>query len=398
MNKKEKMLVINALTYKDSPSYWGINNVKKYLRELQKKFNEVLITANYEELRNRVFQWIEICDPKLVLFLDYNKTFELEKGKTCQLYQIPSTFVNEINDVLSKQQELSYDAFSMGTWDNPKLVFSSKKGTKFEMWFAVKATKLTSKAFSFDRLSEDVQDSLSSILEKTIPDMYELEKIRFEYNIFNRIINILTIDIISKKISISTDQPKLTDPDDTEKSGAVRPEDRLGPLFDRVFDSLGISNKTIKNISEKRRVNINSVKQIRVKETDNLLLFPNRFDVNYEAGDLTAANVTKFTRLTVRNILPIVDEYYKANKSFKNFFETHSNFDAQKNSPLLLTIKDMPGIETEAEGFFIFIAINSFIHVARVVCNITTGSLRIFLEKGNGSYEYIATELDRIFS
>ena len=36
MNEKEKMLVINALTYKTSPSYWGINNVKNYLRELQK--------------------------------------------------------------------------------------------------------------------------------------------------------------------------------------------------------------------------------------------------------------------------------------------------------------------------------------------------------------------------
>ena len=398
MNKKEKILVINALTYKDSPSYWGIINVKNYLRELQKKFKEVLITANSEELRNRIFEWIKICDPELELFLSYNKTFELEKGKTCQLFEIPTTLVNEVNDVVVKQQELPYDALSIGTWDKPKLVYSSKKDNKFELWYAVKATKHASKAFHFDKLPEEVQDSLSSVLSNSIPDMYELEKIQFEYNIFNRIVNILIIDTNSKKISLSTDQPKLIDPDDTEKTGAIRPEDRLGPLFDTIFSSFGISNATIKNIVEKRRVNLNSVKQIKVIETENLLLFPNRFDVAYEAGDLTAANVTRFTRLTVKNILPIVDEYYQKNKTFKNFFQTYSNFNAKKNSPLLLTINDVPGIETEAEGFFLFLVINSFIHIARVLCNISTGSLRIFLEKGNGSYEYIASELDKIFS
>ncbi|MCL2721352.1 MAG: hypothetical protein FWD47_08450 [Treponema sp.] len=397
MNKKEKTLVINALTYKESPSYWGVNNVKNYLRELQNKFNEVLITATSEELRNRIFQWIDKCDPELDVFYNYNKTIEQEKGKTCQLFQIPSNLVNEINNVLSKQEELPYDALNMGTWDKPKLVFSCKKGNQFEMWYAVKATKHASKAFNFDKLPEDIQNSLFSVLADTIPDMYELEKIRFEYNIFNRIINILTIDTLNKKISISTDQPKLTDPDDAEKSN-VRPEDRLSPLFDRIFNSLGISNTTTKNISEKRRVNINSVKQIKVKETDKLLLFPNRFDTSFNAGDLTAANITKFPRLTTNNIFPTVEEYYQTNKTFKNFFNTYSNFDAHKNSTLLLTIKDVPGIETEAEGFFLFVVVDSFIHVARILCNITTGSLRIFLEKGNGSYEYIASELDRIFS
>ena len=397
MNKKEKILVINALTYKESPSYWGVNNVKNYLRELQKKFKEVMITATSEELKNRIFQWIDICDPQLDMFFDFNKTVEQEKGKTCQLFEIPSNLINEINDILSKQKELSYDALNMGTWDNPKLVFSCKKGNKFEMWYAVKATKHASKAINFDKLPDDVQNSLFSLLTSTIPDMYELEKIHLDYNIFSRIINILTIDTSSKKISISTDQPKLMDPDDTEKS-TVRPEDRLGPLFDRIFDSLGVSNTTTKKISEKRRVNITSVKQIKVKETDKLLLFPNRFDTNYDAGDLTAANITKFPRLTTKNILPTIEEYYQTNKTFKNFFQTYTNFDAQKNSTLLLTINDVPGIETEAEGFFLFIIIDSFIHVARVICNITTGSLRIFLEKGNGSYEYIASELDRIFS
>ena len=138
MNKKEKILVINALTYKESPSYWGVNNVKNYLRELQKKFKEVMITATSEELKNRIFQWIDICDPQLDMFFDFNKTVEQEKGKTCQLFEIPSNLINEINDILSKQKELSYDALNMGTWDNPKLVFSCKKGNKFEMWYAVK--------------------------------------------------------------------------------------------------------------------------------------------------------------------------------------------------------------------------------------------------------------------
>ena len=260
-------------------------------------------------------------------FFNYNKTFELEKGKTCQLFEIPSTLVNEINNVLSTQQELSYDALSMGTWDSPKFVFSCKKGDKFEMWYAVKATKYASKGFSFNKLPKNVQNSLFSLLTNTIPDMYELEKIQLEYNIFDRIINILTIDTNSRKISISTDQPKLTDPDDIEKN-TVRPEDRLGPLFDKIFYSLGISNTTIKKISEKPRVNRNSVKQIRVKETKNLLLFPYRFEVKYDAGDLTVANITKFPRLTTKNILHTVEEYYQKNRTFKNFFRTYSNFDA----------------------------------------------------------------------
>ena len=397
MNRKERTLILNSLTYTKSPSYWGIGNVKNYLRELQKEYKEVFITITPIELRDRIFQWIDKCDPKLEKFLQFNKTIELEKGKICQLYEIPLALVNEIDDVLDKQQELPYDALNAGTWEHPKLVYSSKKGNLVEMWYAVKASRHATKAFDFDALSEDIQDELTSVLKKSVPDMDELERIRLEYNIIGRIINIITFDTAQKRVSISTDQPKLVDPDDTEKN-VTRPEDRLGPLFERVCDFLGIQKNNAKSIVIQKRVNINSVKQIKVKETKELLLFPFRFDIIYKAGDLTAANVTRFPKLTTKNILPIVEEYYKTCNTFKGFFKAYSNFDAQKNSELLQTITNLPDAEDEAEGFFLFIVINTEIHVARIICNITTGSLRIIVEKGKGSYEHIATELDKIFS
>ena len=397
MTNKEKSLIFNALTYSDSPSYWGLDNVKDYLRELKKDFNEVFLTIKPTELRNRILFWINKCDPKLTIFLDFNKRMELEKGKTCQLFEIPSTIVKEIDDILSKQQELSYDALNMGTWEHPKLVFSTKKGNTFEMWYAVKAFKHASKNFNFKKFPEDVQDSLVSILENAVPDMYELEKIRLEYNVFARIINIITFDTNQKKISISTDQPKVTDPDDTEEN-LPRPEDRLGPVFDKILNSIGISKKSTRSISEKRRVNTNSVKRIRAKETKDLLLLPFRFDFINNAGDLTAVNVTKFLNLTTKNILPLVDGYYSKNNTFVGFFNAYPTFDAQNNSDFLRIIVNSKNTEDEAAGFFLFIIINKEIHIARVICNITTGSLRIFLKKGKGSYEYINSELDKIFS
>jgi hypothetical protein len=397
MTEKEKSLILNALTYTESPSYWGVNNVKNYLRELQKIFSEVLITINPVELRNRIFQWIERCDPKLEKFLSFNQTIECEKGKVYQLFEIPDNILKEIDDTLAKQQELSYDALSFGTWEHPKLVFLTKKGNFVEMWYAIKASKSATKSFSFDKLSEDVQDSLISILKKTVPDMDELEKIRLEYNIFDRIINIVTFDTTQKKVSIATDQPKFIDPTDDEQN-IVRPEDRLGPLFERIVNSFGISGQNVKSIIERKKVNATSVKRIKVKETKDLLLLPSRFDIIYKAGDLTALNTTKFTRLTTKNVFPFVEEYYKTNNTFKDFFKSYSNLNAHKNSELLQKIINLPDSEDEAQGFFLFIVINAEIHVARILCNITTGSLRIHFEKGKGAYEYINSELDKIFS
>jgi hypothetical protein len=397
MNKKEKNLVFNALTYTKSPSYWGMNNVRNYLRELKNIFNEVFIIIHPTELQNRIIQWIDKCDPNLDIFMRFNKEIELEKAKTCQLFEIPSNIASEIADILMKQKEVPYDALSMGTWDNPKLVFSKKKGNLFEMWYAVKASKHATKIFDIDNISDEVRNSLFSMLQESVPDVCEIEKIHLDYNIFDRIINITTFNIDQKKVSISTDQPKLTDPDDSEKN-KTRPEDRLGPLFDKILTSVGVSKKSTESIIEKKRVNINSVKRIRVKETKTLLLFPFRFDTIYNAGDLTAANVTKFTKLNTKNVLPIINEYYEKHNTFTGFFKAHSNLDAQANSEILRTIINIPNIEDEAEGFFLFIIHNSEIHVARIICNITTGSLRIFLEKGNGTYEQVTAELDRLFS
>jgi hypothetical protein len=397
MTNKEKTLVINALTYTESPSYWGINNVKNYLRLLQQNFKEVLITITPKELRNRIFQWINKCDPDLKIFFKFNKVREQEKGKIYQLYDIPVAIEKDISNILSKQTEIPYDALGVGTWDIPKLVFSKRNGNVYEMWYAVKATKHATKSFTFDKLSQNVQSSLVSILQNDIPDMDELEKIRLEYNIFDRIINIVTFDTSQYKVSISTDQPKLIDPDDGEKN-IVRPEDRLVQVFDKILTSIGVSKKHTKIISKQKRVNFNTIKRIKVKESKSLLLFPFRFDIVYNAGDLTASNVTKFPKLTTSNIFPIVQEYYKLNNTFKDFFKNHPNFDAQKNSDLLKHINSLPNTNDEAEGFFLFIVIDSGIHLARVICNITTGSLRIFFMEGKGSYEYIKAELDKIFS
>jgi hypothetical protein len=236
-----------------------------------------------------------------------------------------------------------------------------------------------------------------SILKNTVPDMDGLEKIRLEYSIFDRIINIVTFDITHNKVSIATDQPKFIDPADDEQN-IVRPEDRLGPLFERIVSSFGISGQNAKSIIERKKVNATSVKRIKAKETKDLLLLPSRFDIIYKAGDLTASNITKFTRLTTKNTFPIVEEYYKTNNTFKDFFKSYSNLDAHKNSELLQKIINLPASEDEAQGFFLFIVINAEIHVARILCNITTGSLRIHLEKGKGAYEYINSELDKIFS
>jgi len=71
MTKKQKTLVINALTYTESPSYWGMNNVKNYLRLLQNKFKEVLVSVTPKELRDRIFQWIDKCDPDLNIFFEF---------------------------------------------------------------------------------------------------------------------------------------------------------------------------------------------------------------------------------------------------------------------------------------------------------------------------------------
>ena len=397
MNKKEKTLVINALTYTESPSYWGMNNVKNYLRLLQQRYKEVLISVTPKELRERIFLWIDRCDPDLKVFFEFNKAKELEKGKVYQLYDIPSVFKKDIDNVLAKQTEIPYDALSVGSWDNPKIVFSKKSGNVIEMWYAVKATKHASKSFNFDKLAQDVQTSLFSILQNNVPDMDELEKIRLEYSIFDRIINIISFDTSKNKISISTDQPKLIDPDDGEKN-IVRPEDRLVQVFDKICTSIGLPKQHAKFISSQKRINFTTMKRIKVKETKELLLFPFRFDILYKAGDLTASNITKFNRFTTKNILPIIEEYYKSNNTFKDFFKNNPNFNAHKNSDLLKHINSLPDTEDEAEGFFLFIVINSEIHVARVICNITTGSLRIFLIEGKGSYEYVKAELDKIFS
>jgi hypothetical protein len=397
MTKKEKSLILNALTYTESPSYWGASNVKNYLRELQKIFSEVLITLRPVELRNRIFQWIEKCDPKLKIFLSLNQMIELEKGKVYQLFEIPDNFLKEIDNTLAKQQEVPYDALGVGTWENPKLVFLTKKGNLIEMWYAIKASKSATKSLDIDSLSEDIHDSLISLLKTKVPDMDELEKIRLEYSIFDRIVNIVTFDTVQKKVSIATDQPKFIDPADDEQN-IVRPEDRIGPLFERIVSSFGISSRNAKSIIERKKVNANSVKRIKVKETKGLLLLPSRFDIIYKAGDLTASNITKFTQLTTRNIFPIVKEYYNENNTFKDFFKSYGNLDAHKNSELLQKIINLPSSEDEAQGFFLFIVVNTEIHVARVLCNITTGSLRIHLEKGKGAYEYINSELDKIFS
>jgi hypothetical protein len=395
--KKEKSLVLNALTYTESPSYWGTSNVKHYLRELQKAFSEVLITITPTELRNRIFQWVERCDPKLEKFLSFNQRIELEKGKVYQLFEIPNNLLTEIDNTLTKQQELSYDALSAGTWKNPKLVFLAKKGNLVEMWYAINASKLTSKSLNFDKLSEDVQNSLISVLKTTVPDMDELEKIRLEYSVFDRIINIVIFDTTQKKVSIATDQPKFIDPADDEQN-TIRPEDRLSPLFEKIINSFGISSQKAKTILERRKIDADSIKKIKMMETKELLLLPFRFDIIYKDGDLTASNRTKFTQLTTGNIFPIVEEYHKTNNTFKDFFSTYSNLDAHKNSALLQKIMNLSAAEDEAKGFFLFIVVNSEIHVARVLCNITTGSLRIYLEKGKGAYEYINAELDKIFS
>jgi hypothetical protein len=397
MTKKEKTLVINALTYTESPSYWGANNVKNYLRELQKIFTEILITINPVELRNRIFQWIEKCDPKLEKFLSFNQTIELEKGKVYQLFEIPDNLLIEIDNTLAKQQEMAYDALSTGTWEKPKLVFLTKKGNTFEMWYAINASKHATKSLNFDKLSEDIQDSLVSVLKTTVPDMDDLEKIRLEYSVFDRVINIVTFDTTQKKVSIATDEPKFIDPADDEQT-IIRPEDRLGPLFEKIINSFGISSKKAKTILERKKVNATSLKRIGAKEDKNLLLLPSRFDIVYNAGDLTASNITRFTHITTKNILPIVEQYYKIINTFKDFFESYSNFDAHRNSELLQQITNLPASKDEAQGFFLFIIVNAEVHVARILCNITTGSLRIHLEKGKGAYDYINSELDKIFS
>jgi hypothetical protein len=397
MTKREKSLILNALTYTSSPSYWGIFNVKNYLRELKEISSEILITATPDELRDRVFQWIEECDPKRERFLSFNQTIELEKGKVYQLFEIPDSLLNEIDSTLAKQQELSYDALSVGTWEHPKLVFLTKKGNLIEMWYAVNASKPASKSLSFDKFSEDIQNSLISILKTTVPDMDELDKICLEYSIFDRVINIVTFDITQKKVSIATDQPKFIDPADDEQN-IVRPEDRIGPLFDKIINSFGISSQKAKSIIERKKVNATSIKRISAKETKELLLLPFQFVITYKANDLTASNTTRFTRITKENVFSIVEEYYSKNSTFENFFKSYSNLDAQKNSVLLQTIINLPDSEDEAQGFFLFIVVDSKIHFAKVQCYITTGSLRIQLEKGKGAYEYINAELDKIFS
>ncbi len=195
MNLKEKdqLIIVKAMSYVQDVSYWGMNLIKDYLRELNKKDNRILIHASPNELQSKILSWIETVDSDLTIFYKYHKLSESERAKTLLLFKIPDEYKNQLTHILKNYKNIEYDPYSAGSWASPKVVYSEKNENKIEIWFAVTATKATNTNIDINKLDTSILDKLLTNLQINNPNAENITKLKAGYIFSTRIINILSM-------------------------------------------------------------------------------------------------------------------------------------------------------------------------------------------------------------
>ncbi|MCL2154166.1 MAG: hypothetical protein FWH53_00735 [Leptospirales bacterium] len=399
MKEKDKVLISKAILYVSDVSYWGGKLIREYLRNLKNKDNSITIGAKPVELQSKIFDWIDSTDSDLSVFYKYYKIAEAERAKTIKLFKIPDKYKDELSKIIQGSNTIEYDPYSSGARDNPKIVYTEKKEDKIEIWFAIKSKKDTSATLDIDELNPAFMDTLLEQLKKNNPNAENITKVQVGYLFTTRIINILTIDVKNNNICVSTDQPKLTDPDNDELHN-VNPEDRLLPFVAKAVEKLGIKeSENFKNdIEKERRISRASIKNIKTTETKDCLILPYSFELLYETGDASERNIDKFFKLTIGTLKPLVAEFYNNNGTFIGFLKENETLDVERHGLLLKTIRSVPNVESIGQNFFIFLHNDDKeLECARISCNMSTGHLRVMLEKGSNIHEKIYSRLDKIF-
>jgi len=399
LKKKDQLIILKAMSHVHDVSYWGMNFIKDYLRELNKKDNSILIHASPNELQSKILSWIDSVDSDLSIFYKYHKLSESERAKTLMLFKIPDEYKNQITNILQNYQNIEYDPYSAGSWASPTVVYSEKNENKIEIWFAVKASKDTNTNLDINKLDTTILDSLLTHLQKNNPNAENITNLKVGYIFSTRIINILSIDTDGNNISLSTDQPKTIDPDDDELH-VVKPEDRLLSFVAKAVEKIGFkdSEKVADAINSKRRINKVSIKNIKTLQSIDCLILPYSFEILHETGDSSEKNIDKFFKLTSQNLKPAVAKYFNEKGTFAGFLNSNPTLDVETNGVLLKALRSVKGIESTGQNFFIFLHNdNNELEAARISCNISTGHLRLMLEKGSNIHEKIYAKLDKLF-
>jgi hypothetical protein len=401
MNKKEKLIIKSAVIEKKSNNYWGNNIISNYLRFLKTKCKDVSITANSEELKNRVFEWIEAADPSLEKFYEYHKLAEAERAKVVELLQLSDNMKNIIDAIISNFKEIAYDPYGAGDYKNPKIVYAHKHNSLIEIWLAVKADKMgTISLFPDDAIKQEIMNELHKKYD--LQDIEDILKLTVSYIIGSRIINIIHLNVEEGSIAIAIDNYSILSSEDVKNE--ILPEERFGSILMSTLHHYSIQDEAqicneIRR-SENKKINKSTISNIIAFESETMLLIPYLYlNMNYD-GDLTDEIHHKFIHLSPDRLHSEVSRYYRASGTFNGFLNANPQFDAENHSKDLQILRNSPSLQLEniAKGFVIFIHHNSDIIKGRVECNATNGSLKLFLDKGSNIYERIYKELDSIFS
>lgn len=402
MNKKEKALINQALVSESSPSYWGRDNVHEYLKALKNLgFSDIKTTYDREVRKNRILDWVTNADPDLALFLAKNQEVERNRKQTAELLTLPVDVISKIKAQITGISEISYDAFRSGHWKNPEIVYMAKSDGIIEIWLAHKVGRVDSEKTAWSALSKEVQESLAANIQKNDVETVEIQSVYLEYNIFGRIINIITINLETSQASIKSDEKKYFDPDDSEEK-RVNPEERFTDTLMSGLNSLGlkVEKETARELRENKRITKESVGKIHAIEEEAHLILPFKFEFLYEKGNTSERTRDEFFKITTLMLKPKVEAHYAARGTFQGFFEANRDLDVENNGILLKKLRDEENIEPIGNGFFIFIVdTEKRILYARVICHIATGSMRTIPESGQTKEDYarINKELDRLF-
>lgn len=231
-------------------------------------------------------------------------------------------------------------------------------------------------------------------------EMTYIRKLSIEYAAVSRIVNIVWYDLSRQTITVSTDQPKLIDPDDDDKM-EVRPEERLPGILINAFKKSGIdfSDDEIAEIQSHKKINRETLRNVVARENADTLLIPMKIEFKLEAGDLSEVAIDKFDKLTPPRLKPVVKSYHSDHSTFEGFLAANPDFDAFNNGKVIKAVLNMENIQTIGRGFIIFLFnADNELESARIVCNISTGSVRVMVEKGSNIHERVYQELDSIFS
>lgn len=406
MTAKERELIKRCLAFPKDPVYWGRKLIVKYLQKLKERDSDIPTQAEPDEIREKIVNWVKKCDKDLSIFYEFHFNFERERKKAMELLSLDGSsdenqqILTKIKEMIVDIEEVEYDPFAVGSREAPKIVYLNRREDKVEVWFAVKMTKPLQKTIRAGDLSPGAKEEIQELLRDSASDANELKDILCRYSSFQRIINTISFDLDRGQIQITTDEPKLIDPDDDEAQ-TIKPENRFSEILDAGFNALNVDIPAgqINEIRENKRINKQTARNIRALEEKDMLIVPSGVEFDYESGDISEKNKNRFYRYTTQNLKNPVSSYYEANGTFKGFFKENQDLNAEENGRVLQEVKAIPKIKRTSSNFFIFlINKNGEIVSGRVICNLLEGHLKLILEPGSQSYQQVHERLDKIFS